>query len=382
MTKRHLSTLMFAGLASLWAGFAQAYTTFTCGSGDAKWSSETRTLYAHTGSFPSGSAFRSALNEAVSRLNQNAAGFRFNVVYTSTNPSMGNGRSEIWIDNINPPGVTNVWWNGSCNLTEADIRMDSSVTWTTSTNKTTHSSYQQSGGARPFQTTMLHELGHALGLGHEADEYNIMGQDWDHIHTNGISARSYFGEDASDGAVDLYGPGSTQDLGVVHWRRTGASGEYSRHDRTRLLNPSTNAELSYTINAYGERKYNVVRGQNVRVELSFENNGNSYQYQDVGYYVSTNDYISTLDTLLKTRNMGLSPDSVLTSSYTVTIPSNLSCNKDYWVGAVIDKDGSLPENIGFNNASYIPIRVNWSLACWQIVYPTPPIGPILPRRGL
>lgn len=364
---KKLLTLALAtiSLASMHA--ANAYTTYSCNGSTAKWSSNSKTLYAYRPDFPVGSGFESALKEAVNRLNDNASNFKFSLVFTNTVPSKGNGRTEIWISNISYPGVTYTWWNGSCDFTEKDIIMDSSVSWTTSAAKNTQSSYGGSG--RPFQTTVLHELGHALGLGHEADEYNIMGQDWDHIHANGYYARAYFGEDANDGSVYLYGNDGRQDLGVVHWRRTGASGEYSKHDRTRLLDPATNAELSYTINSYGEKKYNVVRGQQVRVELSFENNGNNYQYEDVGYYVSTNDYISTYDTLLATRNLGLSPDNVYTSAYTVTIPSDLNCSTDYWLGAVIDKNGSLSEYASSNNASYIPINVNWSLSCFYIQYP-------------
>lgn len=355
-----VSALMLAG-----AFQAEAYTTYDCSSHDVSWSSKSRTLYAYRGSFPAGSAYESALNETVGRLNDNAAGFTFNVVYTWTPPALGNGRSEVWIENISPPGVTNFWWNGSCNLTEADIRMDSSVTWTTSTSKSTQSNYGGSG--RPFQTTLLHELGHAIGLGHEADEYNIMGQDWNHVSTNGSSARAYFGEDASDGSVFLYGGTSDQDLGVVHWRWTGSNGEYSSHGRTRMFDASSGAELSYTT-VNNERRYNVNRGQSVRVELTFENNGNNYQYQDVKYYVSTNNFISTYDTQIGSRNLGLSPDNVYTNSYTVTIPSNLSCSTDYWVGAVIDADNSLSETYEWNNASYIPIRTNWDFSCFVFTF--------------
>ncbi|OZG74215.1 hypothetical protein BTA51_04135 [Hahella sp. CCB-MM4] len=351
-----------------------AYTTTSCGSGDVSWSSKARFIYAYTGSFPSGSGYRTALEEAIARLNDNAAGFTFYIIYTSTAPSLGNGRSEVWIENISPPAVTNYWWNGSCNLTEADIRMDSSVTWTTSTLKTTNFNYGGSG--RPFQTTLLHELGHAIGLGHEADEYNIMGQDWNHIHTNGSTSRAYFGEDASDGSVYLYGAGSDEDLGIVHWKWTGASGAYSAHGKTRLLNPSTGAELSYSI-VGGERRYNVVRGQSVRMELTYENNGNSYQYEDVSYVASSNDFISTFDTLLATRNLGLSPDNVYTSTYDVTIPSSLNCNTPYWLGAIIDANGSLTENNEWNNATYIPIYVNWSFSC-LILTPKIEVTPIQP----
>lgn len=57
------------------------------------------------------------------------------------------------------------------------------------------------GGSRPFQTTAIHEFGHAAGLGHENAEYNIMGEDWTHISCNGSTYRSYVGEDANDGLV-------------------------------------------------------------------------------------------------------------------------------------------------------------------------------------
>lgn len=380
-----MATLGLGVASIIFASNAHAYTTFSCGSGNAKWSSSSKTLYAYTGSFPAGSQWRSALIQAVQRLNENAAGFTFNISYTNNPPALGNGRSEIWIANISPPGVTNLRWNGGCNLTEADIRMDSSVTWTTSTVKTNNLNY--GGFGRPFQTTLLHELGHAMGLGHEADEYNIMGQDWDHIHNNGSTARAYFGEDASDGSVALYGSGSTQDLGVVHWKRTGASGAYSAHGRTKLYDASSGSELSYNI-VNNERRYNVYRGQNVRVELTFENNGNSYQYQDVGYYLSTNSYISPSDTLLKERNIGLSPDNVLTSSYTVKIPSNATCNKNYWLGAYIDKDYSLSENIWWNNGSGIPVRVKWNLSCVTLldvertIPELDPIDPVVPITTL
>ncbi len=374
---KYILAITTLGALVLTAGQAAAYTTTACGSSDVKWSSETKTLYAYRGSFPYGSTWRSALKEAVARLNDNAAGFTFKISYTSTPPSLGNGRSEVWITNISPPGVTNYWWNGSCKLTEADIRMDSSVNWTTSTLKTNNQNY--GGTARPFQTTLVHELGHAMGLGHEADEYNIMGQDWDHIHANGNTSRAYFGEDASDGSVFLYGVSSDQDLGIVHWKRTGAGGAYSAHGRTRLLNSTTNAELPYSV-VNGERRYKVNRGQTVKVELTYENNGNSYQYQDIGYYVSTNSYISTWDTLLATRSLGLSPDNVYTSTYNVKVPSNLSCNKNYWLGAVIDKNGSLAENNEWNNATYIPIRTNWNWRC--LVIGTIPINKTLSVKPL
>lgn len=354
--------VMISAMVALFASsYVNAFTTYTCGGNNMKWSVNSKIIYAYRGDFPVGSGFEKALKNAMHQLNDNPSHFKFVLQFTWLPPAKGNGRSEIWINNITSPGIAYTWWNGNCaspRFTEKDIIMDSSVLWSTSIVKTTQWSY--GGPGRPFQTTLLHELGHALGLLHEADEYNIMGQDWTHLSTNGNFARAYFGEDAGDGAVYLYGNDGSQDLGVVHWRYTGASGAYSIHGRTRLLNSVTNAELGFSM-VGGEKRYNVNRGQKVKIELTFENNGNSYQYEDVGYYVSTNNIISTWDNLLATRNLGLSPDNVYTSSYPVTIPNNLKCSTNYWLGAVIDKNRSLAEFHEWNNASYIPIRINWNI---------------------
>jgi len=120
------------GVATLASGVANAYTTYSCGGGSVSWNTNVETLYAYTGSFPPGSAERSALNDAMQELNRNSSQFRFDLVYDSTAPSLGSSRNEIWIENISPPGVANFWWNGACNLTKVKIRLDSSVSWTTS----------------------------------------------------------------------------------------------------------------------------------------------------------------------------------------------------------------------------------------------------------
>ncbi len=365
-----LAAVLFSMTASM---AANAFTTLKCDGNTIKWANNTITYYAYKGSFPDDSGEKSALNEAFSRLNANASNFKFTVIYDWVVPVQGNGRSEIKMANISYPGVTYPWYYNDCSsVFEMDIVMDTSVNWTTSIVKTTQ--FEYGGSGRPMQTTILHELGHAIGLGHEADEYNIMGQDWDHISTNGNSARAYFGEDANDGAVFLYGSDGTQDLGVVHYKYDPSTvGAYSKHTRTLLKDPSTNAELPYTwIKVNGnnsEKRYNVKRGQLVRAEFTFENNGNNYQYQDVGYYLSKNSYISQYDQLIKTRNIGLSPDNVYTSSYDITIPSDAKCNTPYWLGAKIDKNSSLSEYHEFNNASYIPVKVGWDWTCWSIQTP-------------
>jgi hypothetical protein len=196
-------------------------------------------------------------------------------------------------------------------------------------------------------------------LGHEADEYNIMGSDWTHISLSGSTARSYSGEDANDGAVALYGlfsGGVIEDVGVVHMKRIGASGEYSSHGLTKMYNTS-GTELPYT-NFDGQRRYQVSKGQQVKVEFTYENNGEAYQNPNVALYVSTNSAITTSDTQLTTFPFGLGRADVSTYSRTITIPTNLTSGSTYYIGAFIDWNNAITEVTSLNNTAYHIIRIN------------------------
>jgi CARDB protein len=94
------------------------------------------------------------------------------------------------------------------------------------------------------------------------------------------------------------------------------------------------------------------------LELSYENNGKNYQSGiGTGYYISTNSYITTYDRRIGGATWNLGRNSVYTTSVTLTIPSNLSPGTNYWIGAVIDENNSINEAVEWNNATYIPIRV-------------------------
>ena len=79
---------------------------------------------------------------------------------------------------------------------------------------------------------------------------------------------------------------------------------------------------------------------------------------DVGFYISTNNLITTFDRRIGGRTLTLSRDNVYSPTHhTVTIPGDLNVGQTYWVGAIIDEDNSLSEAVEWNNATYIPIRV-------------------------
>lgn len=362
--KKYLASLI--GLA-LFAGIsghtteASAFNVRFCNNVPVKWSSIPPRIRAAAVSFPAG-VWRNALTESVSNWNANPSNFYFNLTYDEPGVALGNGESEAWFSSDNnilggAPAIAYTWVSSAnCSvLRESDVIFDNRVAYTPYSNKSSLLGY--GGSSRPFQTTSSHEFGHALGLSHENRYYNIMGSDWTHIQTNAGLAKTYAGEDASNGAVFLYGLWSTplNDLSVSHWKRSGSSGQYSTHSRTQIFNSSGVLLSSY--NDAGEPRYYVNRGQAVQVELNYENNGAQTKTMDVGHYISANDNITTVDTLVATNpSFTLARDLPFLYRRTITIPSNLAPGK-YYVGAIVDRTNIVSEQNESNNSTYIAIQV-------------------------
>ena len=355
----------------------QAYEKQSCLGVDYRWSGNSKSLEASSTSFPTGTWFN-GIQDSVNKFNLNPSNFRYSVFSSSGGVGLGNGQSEIWgstdqsvLDGA--PAIaytykTCYWLFGNhVYVNELDVAFDygSPWKWTTSTNKANLIRYSDTAtDFRPLQTTALHEIGHGSRFKHENDEYNVMGTDFEHIHVNGTTARAYIGEDVADGMVDLYGAtsGRWEDLGVVHWRYSGASGEYSDHKKGVIRDSAGNTKPTFSITSPGttnESAYRVSRGETVKVEFTYENNGKSHQSNvGVGFYISTNDFISTFDQRVGGRTLSLGRASVYSPDHhTVTIPSTLLTNTTYWLGAIIDENDNVSEAVEWNNATYIPIRV-------------------------
>jgi hypothetical protein len=339
----------------------------TCDGKKIKWGSNTVTMRASNVSFAAGGSYLSALQTVISRVNDNPSKFNFNLSTGDTSVGFDNGQNETWFTNNSgtldgAPAVafswTHCYWafGWHYGIDEVDVVFNNNVAYTSSSNRTSSLTY--GGASRPFRTTATHEFGHAMGLLHENRYYNIMGQDWDFIHANGNSTRAYLGEDAANGAVILYGTttGSMEDVSLAHHKYLGTSGEYSTHQSTRLLNSSGGNLSRFTNNS--ETVYRVNKGQSVKLELTAENNGKTSQSPLVGYYISTNNIISTGDQNISNGSLTLARNVPYTYQRSLTIPSNLNSGQYYWIGAVIDKDNAISESSGTNNATYLRIYVN------------------------
>lgn len=337
-------------------GLASAHNLMVCDNGATlNWPNPTRTLRPAEVSFPAGSAVLESLQTAVARFNQNPSNFRFSLGGSVQTVGLGNLRSEVLFTDEDWAYPAAAWITYSCVLgliTDADVAFHVDEDWTTSMTATRHWGY--GGDFRPFQNSVLQELGYAIGLGHEDDEYNIMGTSSRHMHVNGNTARSYFGEDASVGAMALYGVRipRIEDLSVSHWKYSGTDGEYATHTKTQVY---SSQGVALPLQGGGHR---VASGQTIRVEFTYENNGGTQQNnRRVGLYLSTDNVIQTTDQRLGTFNVTLGRNSVYTMMRSITLPAGLQSGQRYWIGAIIDDNGQLAEVSEANNATWLPLYV-------------------------
>ena len=367
------------GIVFFHASTAVAYVHLHCNDKNVKWSSNSKTLRASSVSFPSGGTWWGGIEDAIDRFNENPSKFSYALAVDSGGVSIGNGSSELWFSSDEDvldcdddgtgcaPAIayTDVvcyeyWWFGWETVTyveEVDVAFNTDVDWTVSTN--TSRLIRYNGSERSIQATALHEIGHGARFKHEDDEYNIMGADFEHLHVNSSTARAYLGEDISDGLVHLYGTSSQnkEDLAVVHWRYEGPDGGYSDHDKTEITSSSGGALSTTTLN--GETTYKINAGDTVKVQFTYENNGaNTQSAVQVGFYVSTNNLITTWDTRLGGTTMTLGRNDVYTTTHNVSLPSTLISGEYYWLGAIIDENDTLSEEVEWNNATYVPIKIN------------------------
>ena len=302
------------------------------------------------------------LQSAEDKVDANASALRFALtVDDDATSDTDNGESELDFtdDSTLLCGSLACAWvysHGDGTIDEADVYIDEDYDWAMDDYKWDSVAYDASG-TRPLINTAMHELLHTLGVKHENDCINLLGNAWNVVSTNGDYTEVVVSEDTTAGLVATYGARAStlNDLSVMHWKFDSAStgtSAYSSHMRSQVYDAATGAELTVAT-AFDELTYKASRGQDITVEMTLENRGTSTENRKFGVYWSDDETITTADTLLFASNATLSVGSPFEHSVTVSVPLGVTRGEVYWVGAIIDRDDALSESNEVNNAAYI-----------------------------
>ena len=272
----------------------------------------------------SNSTFDIAFIEAMNKWNgqsnfsfsSSASGYRdpcgSNPDNTNSHRFSTNNCGDGW--NSSTLAVTISWFSGS-NLIDTDIIFNSgNFSW---------SVYDGSlGSSIDFRRVAVHELGHALGLGHSSDGAAIMQP----TVTNTIISPQ---ADDINGMRAIYG-GSGGGFGNDFFVQNSSLSESS------VLPGNTTV---------------------AQTEQHYTGSSSTTLLPIVGYYLSSNTSLGSSDTLLGTDSSTLSiSDTEDDESATITIPSSTAPGA-YYILFVADHDDQLIENNENNNIQAVAITV-------------------------
>lgn len=305
--------------------------------------------------FPAGSDARAAIDFALSRLNRvQGSDLYFYIAGTSSHKNYDNtleedGYNRIDIteegcsgDDCSFSGRTihynNIWGN----INEFDIALNEDITW----NYGMPSSWS-SDGTTYLRSLLLHEIGHGIGFDHgsgDSSDLTIMG--------------SLMGKWSANKDIDI----KAYDHGHMRYHYSDGSSNLLPDlviSNYNLSYDSTDGSYSCELNE-GVSSTSISRGSSFTLSWTRMNTGpkdvtTSY---NSGVYLSTDETLSSDDTLIKTIAMTTSVPANSTHylDETVTIPSTAKLG-NFFVIMKLDKDNVISEQFDSNNIMPIHTQI-------------------------
>ncbi len=297
-----------------------------------------------TVSFPVGSVHRQDLDNVLAHWN-NMQGMTLEfdpIVNFSGSYGFDNGNNEIVAQNISGLGLTTIqmdacfWWFESQHIQEFDIEIDADTSWLLGAPPE-----NTNDGNNSLRYTIVHELGHALGLLDNNDspvasvmKQSLKGESWS--GGNAFSRLHPFGDDSFTSRFLYPHSNSHRDIATSAFEVISSSRNATE----------TMANTTITVTA----------GRNFTARGSFSNLGKTTENFEIIYVLSTNDIISTFDTVVASGTGTAPAGSFHTFSWTARVPTSLAPGT-YSLGLILDPNNRISERLEGNNVTLLRTRV-------------------------